>query len=418
MIYKIMIDSLIRIFNEDAYLNKIISNIVEDEKYSIHERKLYAKLVYGVVENKILLDYYLQPYTKGNRIKPFVRNALRVGAYAITYLDLANHYVVDKLVETVKKKDFNASKMVNGVLRNYAREERRVLPTQPLNHMLSIKYSIPLDLIDYLLEIYPDLEKILAGLCHNAKINSYRINYLKVRDLAEIKEKLNSDVLFEDNMIYSSTSLIQTEIFQKGLIVAQDYSSTLPVEVLDPKPNERCLDACAAPGMKTIQMAEKMKNKGKIIALEIHEHKISLIKENIDRLGATNIEPILEDATKVEFTKDQSFDKILIDAPCSGLGVIGHKPDLKYRMTKLKVREIANLQYQILTNCAKYLKVGGELVYSTCTITKIENSELIRKFINNFVEAKYEIITETQILPDISKKYLDGFYICKIKRIA
>ena len=178
---------------------------------------------------------------------------------------------------------------------------------------------------------------------------------------------------------------------------------------MDPKPNDIVLDACSAPGSKTIQLAGMMDNKGSITALDLYEHKIKLINDNANKFGVSIINTKVADSSKVSF--DIMFDKILCDVPCSGLGVIGHKPDLKYRMTKEKILEISLLSYSILDNVSKYLKQGGKLVYSTCTITKIENELQIEKFLKNhsdFEKGKMELI-----LPN-SENQQDGFFICEL----
>ena len=174
-------------------------------------------------------------------------------------------------------------------------------------------------------------------------------------------------------------------------------------------PNEVVLDSCSAPGTKTIQMAGMMENKGKIIALDIYEHKIKLIKENCKKYHADIIEPMVADSSKITF--DFMFDKILADCPCSGLGVIGHKPDLKYRMTVSKIKEIANLSYSILNNVEKYLKVNGTLVFSTCTITKEENEDVLERFLKE--HPNYKVIEINKVLGN-NEIHQDGFFICKL----
>lgn len=413
--YYILVTSLVKIFNEGAYLNKVVSNEIENKDFSIYEKKIFTKIIYGVVENKILLDYYLQPFVKGKRIKPFIRNTLRIGAYAITFMELANHFIVDKMVEVVKKQDYNGSKFVNAVLRNYERTKLRTFDGLSKLEYISVYYSIPQELVNYLAKIYNNLETILEASLKNSNTNSYRINYLKVKEQNLILSELNNYKYQRlDNMIFSLESLIHTKLFQEGYLIAQDYSSTMPVVTLSPRPNETVLDACSAPGMKTVQMAELMQNKGKIIALDVHEHKIKLIQENASRLGAEIINPILSDASTVNFD-NLLFDKILVDAPCSGLGVISHKPDLKYRMTVEKINEIAKLDYEILCNCSKYLKLEGNLVYSTCTITKIENQDVINKFLKEHIN--FILCSEKMILPGDNFHHNDGFYICKLKKI-
>lgn len=415
--YQIIVDSLVRIFNEDAYLNKVISSELEKNQFNDLERRLFTKITYGVVENKILLDFYLQPFIKGKRVKPFMKNVLRVGAYAITFMDIANHFIVSKMVDVMKKKDFSGSKFVNGVLRNYERTPLRSFDKLSEKEYLSVKYSMPLDVIECLEKDLgiQQVEQILIAYQNSPKINSYRINPLVVSDFESCKNTLVSEIPYlsiTDDMIFSKQTLIHHPFFINGSIIAQDYSSSLPVRFLNPMPGELILDSCSSPGMKTIQMAGMMKNQGRIIALDIYEHKLNIIKENAIQYQAKIIETKLADASQVVFT--ECFDKILVDAPCSGLGVIGHKPDLKYHMTKEKIYELAEISYSILTNVSQYLKENGTLVFSTCTITKAENEEVIKKFLSyhpNFVISDAKLI-----FPSGSSDELvhDGFYICKL----
>ena len=408
--YKLIIDTLVKIFNEDAYINTTINNEIKLNNFTGHDKKIYTKVVYGVVENKLLLDYYLQPFIKGKRVKPFMKNALRVGAYVITFMDLANHFIVDKIVSIVKKIDFNGSKFINGVLRNYERTPLRTLDNLNKYEQISIKYSIPLELVEYLYKDYPDFETIVPYLTKPIVKNSYRINGIK-SNINEIKESLNVEYEILDDVIFTKESLIDSNLFKEGKIIPQDYSSTIPVRFLNPTHGDNVLDACSAPGSKTVQIADYMKNNGSITALDVHEHKIKLINENKEKYGASIINAVCQDSSKVSFS--EPFDKILVDAPCSGLGVIGHKVDLKYKMTVEKIKEISQLSYSILNNVSRYLKENGTLVYSTCTITKIENELLIRKFLNE--HSDFVLIEEKVVLPS-ETNFGDGFYICKLQR--
>ena len=258
--------------------------------------------------------------------------------------------------------------------------------------------------------ITSDFEKIVPFLTKPIVKNTYRINGLK-SNIEEIKEKLNIEYEIVDDVIITKESLIDHSLFKEGKIIPQDYSSTIPVRVLNPTSGDKVLDACSAPGSKTVQIADYMHNNGFITALDVHEHKIKLINDNKDKYGASIIEASCANSSTVTF--DKSFDKILVDAPCSGLGVIGHKVDLKYRMTVEKIKEIASISYSILKNVSSYLKPNGTLVYSTCTITKIENELLIKKFLNEHPD--FVLIEEQVVLPS-ETNYGDGFYIAKLQR--
>ncbi len=414
--YRDLINMLIQIFNQDAYLNLILSSYLTESKLNDHQKKLFTKIIYGVCDKKIYLDYLIQPLTSGKRIKPFLRNAFRIALYVVEEMNMANHYIINELVETIKKTDLKASKFFNAVMRNYLDNNIKQQQLDKLNNLkkleqYSIKYSYPLDILKLLYNQYHD--KFITLLDTSLQeVNSFRINYLKTTKV-EIEEYLNNlnieYKIIDNDCLLTKESLINTEIFKQGKILPQDYSSIKVSQVVDPKPKQLGLDCCGAPGGKSMHMATIMNNEGSIITGDIHEHKINIIKQNMVRCGVTIVKPQQMDASKVEF-KEQ-FDFILIDAPCSGLGVTAHKPDLKYRMNLEKIKEIKETQLAILNNISKYLKNNCYLTYSTCTINKEENELMIKQFLSNHPE--YKIETQISIWPT---DYNDGFYICKLKK--
>lgn len=409
MLNKIL-NSLREILNENGYTNLVVSRTLNQVNWNEHEKKLYTKIVYGVVENKILLDYYLQPLTKGKRIKPFVRNALRIGVYGMDNLNLPKYYLVNEVVDCIKKLDYKASTFVNALLRKYQQ-----LPKRNFDHLskiesYSIKYSLPQELTKMLYQQYQD--RIVDFFLNDEEIyNTYRINPLKttIEDVKTTLEKDNILYTLEDDMILQTKSnLIHSSLFQQGKIIAQDKSSMMVGKILNPIENDVILDACSAPGSKAMQLASMIDNKGMIIAMDIYPHKIQLIENNIAKMGATCVKTMQADAMNVHF--DFLFDKILIDAPCSGLGVLRHKPDLKYQMTLEKIASIKKTQEQILENMSKYVKPNGVLVYSTCTINKEENEDMIQQFL--FKHPSFQKEKEIRVFPS-SKE--DGFYICRLR---
>ena len=405
-----VINTLVSIFNEGAYTNIIVSNTINSSNFNDNEKKLYTKLVYGVVENKLLIDYRLQPLIKGQRVKPFIKNALRIGVYGFDNLNLAKHYLVDSLVSAVKKKDYKASTFVNAILRKYQSTPTRSLEGLSKMDYLSIKYSLDKDLTTLLYNQYnSSFEAFFEG--NNETFNTYRINTLKTTK--EVVEKYLDELniyyqITDDIILQTKVSLINTSLFNNGLIVAQDKSSIMVGLVSNPKKNDFILDACSAPGSKSLHMASIIENEGEIISLDIYDHKIKLIEENCSKLGVTCVKAQNIDSRHAKF--DKKFDLILTDVPCSGLGVIRHKPDLKYQMTLDKINEIKKLQNDIVENVIKYLKEGGTFVYSTCTINKEENELFIDSFLKkhpNFVK-----LEEIKMLPSSTE---DGFYICKLR---
>ena len=405
-----VINTLVSIFNEGAYTNIIVSSTINSSNFNDTEKKLYTKLVYGVVENKLLIDYHLQPLIKGQRVKPFIKNALRVGVYGFDNLNLAKHYLVDSIVSAVKKKDYKASTFVNAILRKYQNTPVRQLNNLSKIDYLSIKYSLDKDLTNLLYNQYKEKFETFFENTEET-YNTYRINTLKTtkEDIEDYLKKEDIEYgITNEVILQTKRSLINTNLFKEGLIVAQDKSSIMTSIIASPKENDVILDSCSAPGSKSMHLASIINNKGSITSLDVYDHKIKLIEENANKLGVTCIKAYNKDATTVSF--DHKFDVILADVPCSGLGVIRHKPDLKYQMTLEKIESIKKLQNDIVNNVLQYLKKGGTFVYSTCTINKDENERFIESLLKKYpyLEKLEEIIT----LPTL---YEDGFYICKLR---
>lgn len=408
--YNTLILDLIKIFNEGAYLSIVLDNELLKLNLNEHDRKVFTLILYGVVEKKLLLDYNLSSFTKGKRIKPYLKNALRIGAFCITYTNIANHYIVNELVKVVKNKDYKGSMLVNGILRNY---ERSSLPSlNKLNDIdrISLSLSLPLDLTNLLYKQYK--EKILDFYQKPNIYNTYRINTLKTntQDVCKQLDSLNIEYKIVYDSIVTKTSLIGSDLFKEGLIIAQDLSSSAVGHFLKPTIGSSILDACAAPGGKSLHIATLMNNNGEIICGDIYEQKLEKINENARKLGITIIKTILADASNYDY--NCLYDVVLADVPCSGLGVIGHKPDLKYRLTIDDINKIISIQNKIINNVKKYVKVNGILLYSTCTINKYENEWMIKDFLKE--NENFSLLDEKIILPSDTS---DGFYICKMKRI-
>ena len=419
MLFKDIINSVYNVFSQDAYLNLTINKMITSkaDEYTEHDKKIYVKVTSGVVENKLLLDYCLSKLIKGQRVKPFIKNALRVATYMISFMNTPNHYVVNEIVKVVKKEDFRASSFVNAILRRYINENIYNESLDEINKLeklerLSILYSIDLELVKLLDSQYDELESILKPSMD--KYNTYRINTLKT-SIEEVLEILNKEEYIYENdgiVLKTKASLINHDLFTLGKIIPQDASSIKVGLVASPDSNSRVLDACSAPGAKSMHMSAIMNNTGIIYSCDVHEHKIKLIESNAKKLGVTNVKPMLVDSSCVTF--DEEFDTVLLDVPCSGLGVINHKSDLKYKMTLEKIKNINALQKQILNNLSKYVKVNGHLVYSTCTINKDENERLIKEFLEKHQEFK---MLEEHIIVQNYQTDNDGFYIAKLERI-
>lgn len=410
--YQLAQEAIIKIINDGGYVNIVISDFIKNSELTDHERRLFTRIVYGTVEKYLLLDYYLKPYTSGKKIKTPIRNILRMGVYMIFFMNIANHFVVNELVKMVKRQDFRASGLVNAVLRSIIRDGLREIEKKDLVSYLSIKYSYPIELVKELYNQYPnDIENILRA--DGEIYNTYRINTLKTT-IDEIKDYLeNKEYKYkiDGTTLWSKESLIKTPLFMEGKIISQDSSSQRVALITNPVKNSRILDSCSAPGGKACHMATMMENMGEIICLDIYPHKLKLIEENAKNQGITILKTCLSDAR--EYYDDKPFDYVVIDAPCSGLGVMDHKVDLKYHMSVSSMKELVTLQSQILDHLSALVVKNGYLVYSTCTINKNENTYQIKKFIEKHPE--YQLLEEIQLLPSNEG---DGFYICKLQRKA
>ncbi len=410
--YQLAQSAITKIINNGGYVNLVISDIIKNNELTDHERRLFTRIVYGTVDKYLLLDYYLKPYIGGKRIKPYVRNTLRMGVYMIFFMNIANHFVVNELVKLMKKQDFKASNLVNAVLRSIIRDGLREIEQKEQIAYFSIKYSYPMELVKELIKQYPeDIENILNA--EGEMYNIYRINTLKIKteEVEQFLKKHKFEYKIDRTTLWCKDSLLTTELFQKGKIIAQDASSQKVGLIINPKKHSRILDACSAPGGKACHMATIMENIGEIVCCDIYHHKLKLIEENAQKQGVTILKTILCDAR--EYQDDKLFDYVVIDAPCSGLGVMAHKVDLKYHMNSTNMNELVGLQKEILNHLSSFVKEEGYLIYSTCTINKNENANQIQNFLET--HPNYQLLEEIQILPS---NIGDGFYISKLQRKA
>lgn len=415
---KLALEAINRILNKGGYSNIVINEFFNKYELTNEEKALFTRLVLGTIEYKLTLEYYLEPFLKKKQ-KPWIHNLLLMSAYQIVYLNIPEHAIVNESVTIANLKDRSIGSFVNAVLRNFLRTEIRGFDNLDDLNKLSIKYSYPSWLVAYLLKDYKyeDVQKIFE---ENSLIRStsIRVNTLKssldevmsVFDGEGIKYKKNNLVT---NGLMIDRNIINHSLFSSGKIIIQDIASQKVSEVLNPKKNSIIIDLCAAPGGKSSHIASIIENQGTIYACDIHDHKLKLMERNFKKLGVNCVKTQLVDARLVkDFVKQESFDYVLADLPCSGLGVLGHKVDLKYHMTLESIDEIIQLQEEILSSCSNLVKKGGYLVVSTCTINKKENEEQVRNFLKN--NKNYEIEEEMTILPYMY--HTDGFYICKLRR--
>ena len=350
-------------------------------------------------------------------MKPVIRNILRMSVYQLKYMDsVPESAVVNEAVKLATKRKFAGLKgFVNGVLRTIAREiDNLKLPTDIIDK-LSVEYSVPRWIIEMWNEQYgEDVTKdILDGLYAHDDATTVRINTLHASADDVITNLEFNGVKVEksdiDGVIFISgyDNLARLDVFKAGMIIPQDYSSCLVGTSADDKPESYVIDVCAAPGGKSMNIANLMNGEGVVEARDLSEQKVKLIEENIERCGYKNIKTKVQDATALDEDAIEQADLVIADLPCSGLGVMGHKVDIKYNVTSEGIEDLIKLQREILDVVSQYVKPGGELIYSTCTINKRENEENSRYI----EELGFEKIEEQQLMPNAKQ---DGFYICKL----
>ncbi len=428
-----------RIDRTDAYLDKLLDIEIKNSTLSGLDKSLLFEIVHGVTRWLGRIDWILNGFYKGQFSKciPNVKNAMRVALYQILFLDKVPDYAaVNDAVEFVKKlQGQKPADLTNAVLRNIIRSKDSIRypdENEDVVAYLSAYYSHPTWLVKRWVNRYgkETTEKFLIA-NNNKPSLIIRVNNL-VTDTAELKSLLNSvDLKFSDGKylpefihMANLSNITDWEYFRKGYFSVQDESTGLPVKLLDLQPGMRVLDLCAAPGGKTAFMADVMKNRGEIVALDRFESRLKILRKNLDRLKVTNVTSVTIDAN--EFTDETGFDRVLVDAPCSGLGTLTKKPDLKWKRDLGDIRNIVNIQYELLKRGAGLLKQGGSLVYSTCTVEPEENSEIIKKFLSENSDFKLinagsflsaELVAEdgsVQTFPHIHG--LDGSFAAKLEK--
>ena len=421
---------LISKVDKGAYSNIVLNDAFREFFLSPKEKAFMTEIFYGVIRNKKFLDYIIDIYTKDIR-KEWIRNLLRISIYQITFMDSDDKGVVWEATELAKKYSIGISKFINGTLRNYLRNKDSELKKLNDEKNYDVLYSIPKWFCDVLEKQYGN-ENLKQAITSLKKIPylSVRVNKLKYseEEFEEFLKEKDIQIIKKVDTVYyvNSGLIINSEEFKTGKIIAQDASSYLAAKNLGVMPNELVLDICAAPGGKTAVLAEEMKNSGEIIAIDIHQHKIKLIDTNMKKLGIDIVKAIVMDARNVN-KQGRKFDKILVDVPCSGYGVIRKKPEILYSKNRENIEELAKLQLEILNSAADILKDGGELIYSTCTITDEENTNNIEKFLEERKEFKVEKLhIPESVLGDYDKlggfcinykeEIMDNFYIIKLKK--
>ena len=412
----------------DVEAKKAYSNIALNHKIAVNKPGTPAfvrELVYGVLERKLTLDYYIDELLKEgiDSLKMPEITILRMGIYQLGYMDKVPEYAaISESVELAKKYCKGRAGLINGVLREFQNKKIYItLPTRDEDEIryLSIKYSYAPWIIELWLKYYNKqfVEKLLAA-GNETPPMTVRANWLKIRKedlkkvLAERGFEVEDGKICQNALNVKGSKLLDTEMYNYGLFTPQDESSMLVSEKIGVKQGDLVMDVCAAPGGKTTAIAERMNNTGKIIASDIYRRKLDIVDKEAKRLGITNIETRSWDATRVDSTLVKRADRVLVDAPCSGLGVIRRKPEIKYKEQTDEMLLLPQKQLAILSASSSYVKPGGTLVYSTCTINPDENEKVVDAFLKK--NRDFEKVERTLLLPNVNGT--DGFFICVMKR--
>jgi len=436
----VSIEVVEKVLNENAYSNIVLGLELNKSDLSDKDKALVTEIVYGTLKYRYTIDKILSKYVKNglDKLESFVLNILRISVYQIRFLDKVPSFAaVNEAVDLTKKKsNVGAAKLVNGVLRSYLRDtDAKYYNKEDNIERLCFEYSFTKSLVKLFIRQYgpESAEMILKGLNCRPDV-TVRVNTLKLT-YKEIWEKLieNGYNIEEGYACKSAIRIIKGKniennlLFNEGSITVQDESAMLTALSMDVLENLKVLDLCSAPGGKTTHIAELMRNTGHVAAFDIHKNKLSLIKQNLDRIGITNTTCDVMDATVYSEDLFECADRILIDVPCSGLGIIRKKPEIKWSKHIKDIKSIIDTQRKIMENASKYVKKGGVLLYSTCTLNKEENENNVDWFINAHPEFKIEPVSLGKLdninysdkgyVTIFPNEYMDGFFIAKIRKL-
>ncbi len=425
---ELVLDILIEVNEKDQYSHLVIRDVLNKYQYlEKQERAFLTRLAEGTIEHMLEMDFIINSFSKVRvrKMKPLIRNLLRMSVYQLKYMDsIPDAAVCNEAVKLAQKRGFGQLRgFVNGVLRNIARDmDKLAYPNAKLEPVayLEVTYSVPAWIVEKWLADYgfEQTESICASFLEEKPI-TIRTNLTKCTPI-ELQDTLVAegvtvhpveclDYAFE---IEDFDYLNLLKSFEDGLFYVQDISSMMVAEVAAPQEGSFVIDVCAAPGGKASHLAEKLHGTGMVEARDLTEYKVSLIEENIKRHGLANMRALQKDATCYDADSKEKADVLICDLPCSGLGVMGKKTDIRYKMTAQKQAELVDLQRQILDTVHSYVKRGGTLVYSTCTIHKNENEGNVAWFLQEHPE--FELVSQEQMLPGTT--YHDGFFIAKLRR--
>ncbi len=430
---ELVLETLLSVEKGESYSHKALSALLDKYQYlSKQERSFITRVTLGTLERRIELDYIIDWFSKVKvkKMKPVIRCILRMGVYQLKYMDsVPDSAVCNEAVKLAGKKGFVSLKgFVNGVLRSISRNLPEVsYPSEEEKPIeaVSIRCSIPQWILRQWREDYGwEKTKSMAESFLNQERTTIRVNTM-MTDREKLIDDLKKQGIQAEKLVFRDYPdfkqglyiweydyLLKIKEFAQGQFYVQDVSSMLPVWFLNPKEGDFVVDVCAAPGGKSIHAAQLMQGLGVVEARDLTDYKVGLIEENIARARLKNVKAVKWDALILDESLVGKADGVIADLPCSGLGVLKKKPDIRYRMTREQQEELSRLQRQILSNACQYVKPGGTLLYSTCTVNKIENEDNTAWFLENHRE--FSLAKERQIFPGESCG--DGFYLAKMIR--
>jgi len=445
MTRELILGILLEVTRDGEYSHIALRNVLNKYQYlDKKDRAFITRVTEGTLEHMIEIDYIINQFSKVkvNKMKPVIRCILRSAVYQLIYMDsVPDSAVCNEAVKLATKKGFqNLKGFVNGVLRNIARGKDSITYPDKKDYVtyLSVKYSMPEWILKQWLSSYEkEVVEIMLQDFLKEKPTTIRCN-LNVCGKEELILALEKEGVHVENHPYlpyalrisSYNYLADLESFQKGMFYVQDISSMLVSHIAAPRKGASVIDVCAAPGGKALHVAELLKGTGRVEARDLTDYKVGLIQENIERTGVGNMKAVRQDATVLDEKSVETADIVIADLPCSGLGVLGKKTDLKYKMTEETQKELVTLQRNILSKVQSYVKEEGTLIYSTCTIHTRENMENVHWFLKEYPEFALEPIADLlcdelkkdvmeegclQMLPGVHES--DGFFIAKFRKV-
>lgn len=440
---EVVLDIMLEIIEEGKYSHLVLRDVLDKYQFVDKQKRAFiSRVTQGTLEHLLEIDYLINQVSsvKVKKMKPVIRNIMRIAVYQMKYMDnIPSSAICNEAVKLSSKRGFKGLRgFVNGVLRNLDRKMDTIeMPDKKnINLHYSVKYSMPQWIVQHFLNMYD--EDTLEKMCQSfqsqngtfIRVNEHKISVedLKLRLIEEGVEVIQHPYLSYGLEIKGYDSLSFLPSFNEGLFQVQDISSMLVSEIANPEKENYIIDVCAAPGGKSVHMADKLAGTGMVEARDLTEYKVNFLEENIMRTGLRNMTAKQWDATILDKDSIEKADIVIADLPCSGLGIIGKKSDLKYKVSPTSLTELAELQKEMLKVVSQYVKPGGKLIYSTCTINQEENTQVadwiekdlgftplsIKEMLPEELKLSLEKENQLQLLPGVHK--CDGFFISAFRK--